>query len=94
MASSANFPIGKNKFMREEVELSNNMQENDVWRKDQCYQLFKVEFSFKTYFKIRLTKGPKSTIMKIHFFFKKKKICNIWQHCRKEPPLKNESCGI
>ena len=30
MASSANFPIGKNKFMREEVELSNNMQENDV----------------------------------------------------------------
>ena len=49
MASSANFHIGKNKFMGEEVELSNKMQENDVWRKDQCYQLFKVEFSLKTY---------------------------------------------
>ena len=48
MASSANFHIGKNKFMGEEVELSNKMQENDVWRKDQCYQLSKVEFSFKT----------------------------------------------
>ena len=48
MASSANFRIGKNKFMREAVELSNKMQENDVWRKDQCYQLSKVEFSLKS----------------------------------------------